>query len=600
MAVETCWRKPLLLLVLNALTCGGALGQSTVPDEVIAKAVRAFQIPPATSAKSYGNAPASPVLLDLAEDAANKSWTPESGRRSKNGVVLDDGLANITITSLPGRMADLKARLAQLGGSIQAELEGRLYARLAPAQFQALLDSGAVKAMVPQREHLSDAAPVGRTGFVGEGLQLARIEALHRAGLTGKGVTIGVLDLGYHRYDELVRKGELPKPADFRVFSQRPGTGTQVHGTACAEIIHDVAPDARLVIAQVGPGIEGRGATDAEVIEAARWLEAQGVDIISGSFGGISGANDGSDHVDRMVDAMSQREKLWVMAAGNSGAEHWGSEVRDDNRDGLVDIPGSRAGDVLVIRKGERGPLSIVVKWSDWAGQARAGDPQDIDLVLVKVQADGTLAPVAELRRPRTSIDVEPLEVMNGDDVTAGTYALLLLPTRITRAVNVHVFVRGAELMNINPSGSIGSPGSARLALTVGAVHAKSGRLEAYSSQGPTDDGRTKPEIVAPANMTSVSYGGRSFPGTSAAAPHAAGFAALLKQANPQLSGQQLRQRVIESVSSAESDTPNSRTGYGLIDGARAANSAAVSAAQPSEGAADQILAPMQDMLRKR
>ncbi|HJN92395.1 MAG TPA: S8 family serine peptidase, partial [Dehalococcoidia bacterium] len=89
-------------------------------------------------------------------------------------------------------------------------------------------------------------------------------------------------------------------------------------------------------------------------------------------------------------------------------------------------------------------------------------------------------------------------------------------------------------------------PGTARGAMTVAATRGNASlgspttipdfpvdTLEAFSSQGPTIDGRTKPEIAAPdAVMVAVATANpvaSPFFGTSAAAPHVAGGAALLK-----------------------------------------------------------------------
>jgi hypothetical protein len=90
-------------------------------------------------------------------------------------------------------------------------------------------------------------------------------------------------------------------------------------------------------------------------------------------------------------------------------------------------------------------------------------------------------------------------------------------------------------------SNTIGSPGSAKNCLTVGATeHGASNLMAFYSSRGPTDDGRIKPDIVAPGSSivsasgdtshTSNNCATKSLSGTSMAAPTVAGGATLLRQ----------------------------------------------------------------------
>jgi hypothetical protein len=97
---------------------------------------------------------------------------------------------------------------------------------------------------------------------------------------------------------------------------------------------------------------------------------------------------------------------------------------------------------------------------------------------------------------------------------------------------------------NDGPAGStIGSPGNAKNALTVGALgHGGSTTIAGFSSRGPTADGRTKPDITAPGSNTISARGSTNvnttpqapqtatLSGTSMAAPTIAGNAVLARQ----------------------------------------------------------------------
>ena len=97
----------------------------------------------------------------------------------------------------------------------------------------------------------------------------------------------------------------------------------------------------------------------------------------------------------------------------------------------------------------------------------------------------------------------------------------------------------GPDLEHQVAEGSITEPGTSPSALTVGAVCWQGSNLETYSSEGPTIDGRVKPDLVGPDSVSSFTYGpfagcgSSGFAGTSAATPHVAAAAALVKEANP-------------------------------------------------------------------
>ena len=94
--------------------------------------------------------------------------------------------------------------------------------------------------------------------IVSEGVHLIGADQLHLHGITGKGVKIGIIDLGFAKLDQAIHHGELPKNIIAWNVSGSPPVCRRVtpgelsaaspfaHGTAVAEIIHDVAPDAEL------------------------------------------------------------------------------------------------------------------------------------------------------------------------------------------------------------------------------------------------------------------------------------------------------------------------------------------------------------------
>lgn len=117
-------------------------------------------------------------------------------------------------------------------------------------------------------------------------------------------------------------------------------------------------------------------------------------------------------------------------------------------------------------------------------------------------------------------------------------------------------------------SGTVGSPASYPESLAVGALD--SSKLPAsFSSRGPSPWAEVKPEISAPGVNILSSYLGGGYTelnGTSMAAPHVAGIAALLLQAQPSLNVDQLEQILLDTAEPIGSPIPNNNTGYGMVN----------------------------------
>lgn len=117
-----------------------------------------------------------------------------------------------------------------------------------------------------------------------------------------------------------------------------------------------------------------------------------------------------------------------------------------------------------------------------------------------------------------------------------------------------------------NP-GSVVSPASLPGAFAVGAVDSE-GQIAWFSSRGPSPWGEIRPHVVAPGVRVRSSLPGGTYgelSGTSMAAPHAAGVAALLKAARPDLSPPQIAEILTRTATPMTTTIPNNESGWGLI-----------------------------------
>ena len=557
-------------LLIAVATCPEA-AQTLESDDLFDGRTIDFELPrEAVRAKSLlaeGNDKIDPGIRALVAEGSGLRGDGFTALAKNLGVPLGANRSvAVALTPEPGASADdLIAEAEANGAEVSVVFDDVVFARVPLDSVDRLGSSDDLNYMNRQLE-LKPAYP-GATpgGAAADGVGSVNADRLHARGITGQGVRVGILDFGFEGYRELQGKGMLPAPAAARAFN-RAGTIEKggVHGTACAEIVHAMAPDAEIYLAAID------GAED-QIIQAAFWLAEQGIDILSFSGGGHAGPHNGRALLDRLVASIAGKGILWVNAAGNEGASHWGGKAVDRNRDGWIDIgPGGE--NFMVIQPKVAG-ISVLAVWDDWGlNPNMPASTEDIDAYLFqynpKTRSTNLIGKSVNPQRGRG----KPLEFIGTRVQAKRPYLLALRAAKLTRPVTLHVYSNApAVLAPQEPQGSIGIPAAGEAALAVGAVDVRTNRLEAFSSQGPTDDGRLKPEVSGPDNTRSAAYarqGGR-FPGTSAACPHVSGFAALIKQMRPESRGAQLRQIILKSVRAAGSVSPNYGHGYGYIDASR-------------------------------
>jgi serine protease AprX len=134
-------------------------------------------------------------------------------------------------------------------------------------------------------------------------------------------------------------------------------------------------------------------------------------------------------------------------------------------------------------------------------------------------------------------------------------------------------------LFNSYRSSSITDPGNADTVLTVGSTHRDMPHnygVSYFSSRGPTGDGRAKPDLVAPGEkIFSTIPGGNAVTkdGTSMAAPHVSGAAALLMARHSELIGQPARIKKLLCDTAIDLGRVPEFQGAGLLDILRALES---------------------------
>jgi hypothetical protein len=449
------------------------------------------------------------------------------------------------------------------------------------------------------------------TGSVTSEGDIAHGAALARAtyGVDGTGVKIGVLS---DSYDNLkgaatdIANGDLPPEGVILAGSGDLRFGGVDEGRAMLQIIHDLAPGAQLYFATAFKSEE-------DFANNIRALRAAGCDIIVDDVIYLNEPVFQDGIIAQAVNDVTTSGALYFSAAGNEGN-------KNDNTSGLwegnfVDggpaplrLPGQvhsfgsdsssdpNSSPSLSNRlTDESGPITL--QWSDPIGQSA----NDYDIYVLNSEGTAVIGSSDDIQDGND----DPFEIVNPQRLNS--QAIVVQYSGQPRFLNLNTN-RGR--LAINTRGQVWGHAAAVNAISVAAVNAQgvtspfvggaANPVETFSSDGPRrifykadgtpitpdnflDGGgvvRPKPNIAAADGvMTTLpsNTGLNPFFGTSAAAPHAAAVAALLKSFRPSLTPAQTRIILNQTALDIEATGVDQDSGHGIVMADRALQRAAES-----------------------
>ena len=438
------------------------------------------------------------------------------------GLNLLDDRVQVKIITSPGAVQAVTKFVEVSGGEVTGVANGETW-------LQAWLPFAALNTIATledvQAVNLPAEAVLMATT---EGLVAMNAPAWHSAGAKGGGVKVAIIDTGFLDYPSLLGT-ELPSSVTVKNFvdgqSDSQVNGTTEHGAACAEIIHDVAPNAALYLVKVS--------TDIDLDEAVTWVKTQGADVISTSLGWYNVTpGDGTGYFADLVQSARDAGIFWATSAGNDREAHWGGAFNDSDSNNAHNFNGAQ--EINFFGPGDDSAYSIpsghmiraFLRWDDWTYV-----DQDYDLAIVRWDGSSWEVVASGTNDQTGAAGQEPTEFAAA--LTSGSstaYGIVISRWSSTRNVNLELFApKIASLDEVVRARSLTNLADAPAAMTVAALDVISPyQQEDTSSEGPTNGpggiatgGASKPDISGYASVSTASYPdpANKFSGTSAAAP---------------------------------------------------------------------------------
>jgi subtilisin family serine protease len=472
-----------------------------------------------------------------------------------------DGKLQVYVDCSPLGVEQLEA-LERAGLTVDGvePIRGRVRGRMDAAALDRVAEFSWVRAVRP-----IDRAVTRVGSATTEGDAAARANLVRAQGLDGSGVVVGVISDGVDHLGSAQQSGDLPNVVVPSGGCQR-GSGDE--GTALLEIVHDVAPGARLLFA--GP------ADSFEMVQAVQCLTAAGADVIVDDLGFFGEPYFQDGPVAAAVRAAVQAGVSYHSSAGNEARQHLEQDFVATPNSTLHDFAGGAGDNTNAVVVPAGGTLTCVLQWNDPFGASA----NDYDLILL----DQNLRLITQSTDPQVGAQdpIEAVSVVNRSN-SAAVANVLIDRFGQSQPRRLELFCLGASSMeHVAAAGSIFGHAALDEVVTVAAIDVADPGLdtvESFSSHGPVRidfparKDRAKPDVAGFDGVSISNAGGFpacppfcTFFGTSAAAPHTAGVAALLLQKDPSLTPAQVQTALRAGAADIGPVGFDDASGFGRLD----------------------------------
>jgi uncharacterized repeat protein (TIGR01451 family) len=566
--------------LLGCLWLGAAAGASAAIEDLSTSALTQIQ---SLLSDKTNRTPAQlkldSHLIYAARQAVGQPPAPGVPALALSGLVPVNGRVRVDFDATVS--PDLLEDIAQRGGTVRSSApQFRFVQADVPLdQLEALAQRSDVAFI---RREVRALTSVGALTTEGDTTHRAA-EARTFFGVNGAGVNVGVLSDSVDYYQQSQASGDLP--ADLVILPGQDGIPGSGEGTAMLEIVHDLVPGSGLYFATAFGGVGGFAQNIINLQEA-------GCDVIVDDVFYFNESPFQDGPIAQAVNQVTAAGALFFSSAGNAGSVTkgtsgtWEGDFVDggavttpvDGRGGVVHSFGANAYNVIT-----QPGFAVTLFWADPLGQST----NDYDLFVLDESGQNIIDSSTTVQNGTQ----DPYEIAASTD--SGQRVVVVKVSGEGRYLHVDT-LRGK--MTVVTPGTTKGHSSAQDAFSTAAVDVATAfpnpftggvanPVESFSSDGPrrmffAPDGtpytpgdftstggivRQKPDIAAADGCQTTVPGFNPFFGTSAAAPHAAGIAALLKSYNPLLAPAEVRSLLELTALDIEAPGVDRDSGAGLV-----------------------------------